>query len=54
MAGLSLYGIKKRRWLLLLFLLLLICCGSLGGEVDAIVNIKVIHWPSKSDPLALA
>jgi len=20
----------------------------------AIVNIKVIHWPSKSDPLALA
>ena len=20
---------------------------------DAIVNIKVIHWPSKTDPLAL-
>ncbi len=40
MAGLSLYGIKKRRWLLLLFLLLLICCGSLGGEVDGDALLK--------------
>jgi hypothetical protein len=22
--------------------------------IDAIVNINLIHWPSKSDPLALA
>jgi hypothetical protein len=24
-----------------------------NGRVCAIVNIKVIHWPSKTDPLAL-
>jgi hypothetical protein len=23
------------------------------GKGNAIVNIKVIHWPSKTDPLAL-
>jgi len=25
-----------------------------GVSLDAIVNINLIHWPSKSDPLALA
>ena len=24
-----------------------------GAGINAIVNIKVIHWPSKTDPLAL-
>ena len=24
------------------------------GGMSAIVNINLIHWPSKSDPLALA